>query len=48
MIKKLEDEVILFEGVCNLCNRAVDFIINRNKNSRFKFAALQSETTKKH
>lgn len=34
---------VLFDGVCNLCNASVNFIIDRDKNSRFVFAALQSE-----
>jgi predicted DCC family thiol-disulfide oxidoreductase YuxK len=35
--------VILFDGVCNLCNRTVQFILKRDKQSRFKFASLQGE-----
>lgn len=34
--------VILFDGVCNLCNGSVQFIIKRDVNSQFQFAALQS------
>ena len=34
--------VILFDGVCNLCNGAVQFIIKRDSKNRFHFAALQS------
>lgn len=34
---------ILFDGVCNFCNGAVNFVIQRDKKSRIKFAALQSE-----
>ncbi|MEQ8303678.1 MAG: thiol-disulfide oxidoreductase DCC family protein [Cyclobacteriaceae bacterium] len=34
--------VILFDGVCNLCNTSVQFIIKRDKASYFSFAALQS------
>lgn len=37
------DNIILFDGVCNLCNGAVQFIIKRDPAGRFKFAALQSE-----
>jgi predicted DCC family thiol-disulfide oxidoreductase YuxK len=37
-------EIILFDGVCNLCNAAVNFIIDRDPQNRFRFAALQSET----
>lgn len=36
-------KIILFDGVCNLCNGAVNFIIKRDKKDGFKFAALQSE-----
>tara|TARA_R110000851_G_scaffold77514_3_gene170738 strand:- start:254232 stop:254678 length:447 start_codon:yes stop_codon:yes gene_type:complete len=36
-------KIILFDGVCNLCNDAVTYIIKRDKKNVFKFAALQSE-----
>ena len=35
--------IILFDGVCNLCNGVVRFIIKRDKQNVFKFATLQSE-----
>ena len=35
--------IILFDGVCNLCNGAVQFIIKHDKKDKFKFAPLQSE-----
>jgi predicted DCC family thiol-disulfide oxidoreductase YuxK len=35
--------VVLFDGVCNLCNGAVQFIIKRDKQSKFLFASLQSD-----
>ena len=38
--------VILFDGVCNLCNGLVKFIIKRDKKKRFRFAALQSDYAK--
>lgn len=34
--------VILFDGVCNLCNRSVRFVIDRDPEARFLFAHLQS------
>jgi predicted DCC family thiol-disulfide oxidoreductase YuxK len=34
--------VVLFDGVCNLCNQSVVFIIKRDRSARFKFATLQS------
>jgi len=38
-----EHPVILFDGVCNLCNFWVNFIIDRDPQARFRFAALQSD-----
>ena len=38
-----EKKIILFDGVCNFCNFWVNFILDRDKNNIFKFAALQSE-----
>ena len=38
-----DKKIIRFEGVCNLCNGAVTYIIKRDKKNIFKFAALQSE-----
>lgn len=35
--------IILFDGVCNLCNQAVDFVIKQDKKSYYQFASLQSE-----
>lgn len=40
-------KIILFDGVCNLCNNSVQFVIKRDVNDVFQFAALQSETGKK-
>jgi predicted DCC family thiol-disulfide oxidoreductase YuxK len=34
--------VILYDGVCNLCNATVLFVIDRDPHGRFAFAALQS------
>jgi predicted DCC family thiol-disulfide oxidoreductase YuxK len=39
--------IILFDGVCNLCNGAVQFIIKRDAKDTFRFASLQSETGQK-
>ncbi|MCP4140669.1 MAG: DUF393 domain-containing protein [Chloroflexi bacterium] len=38
-----ENNIIIFDGVCNLCNWSVQFIIKRDPNAVFKFASLQSE-----
>jgi len=34
--------VILFDGVCNLCNKSVQFVIKRDPSGIFKYASLQS------
>ena len=39
----MDHPVILFDGVCNLCNGAVQFIIKRDPDSVFRFASLQSD-----
>jgi len=39
-------KTILFDGVCNLCNGAITFIIQRDKNDKFRYAPLQSEVGK--
>lgn len=39
---ELHKSVILFDGVCNLCNNSVNFVIDRDKSGQFKFSALQS------
>lgn len=36
-------KIILFDGVCNLCNASVNFIIDRDNKKLFQFASLQSE-----
>lgn len=38
---KTEKKIILFDGVCNLCNSSVTFVIQRDKKDLFRFAALQ-------
>ena len=38
-----DKKIILFDGVCNLCNGAVQFIIKRDKKDVFRFGALQSD-----
>ncbi|NMH29022.1 thiol-disulfide oxidoreductase DCC family protein [Flavobacterium sp. SE-s28] len=36
-------KIILFDGVCNLCNSFVQYVIERDKKDTFRFASLQSE-----
>ena len=35
-------KIILFDGVCNLCNGSVIFVLKREKKPIFKFASIQS------
>ena len=37
------ETIVLFDGVCNLCNSTVRFIFERDPHGRFRFAAQQSE-----
>ncbi len=41
---KINDQspILLFDGVCNLCNGFIQFIIKRDKEAVFRFASLQS------
>ena len=41
-----QHSIILFDGVCNLCNGAVQFVIKRDNKNQFLFASLQSEEGK--
>ena len=36
-------KIILFDGVCNLCDASVQYIIKHDKSDVFRFVALQSE-----
>jgi predicted DCC family thiol-disulfide oxidoreductase YuxK len=38
-----DKKIILFDGVCNLCNSAVLFVIKNDKKDIFRFVALQSD-----
>lgn len=43
----MKENVILFDGVCILCNKCVQYIIAHDPKAKFKFAPLQSEIGKK-
>ena len=44
MVQKIDSKiVVLFDGVCNLCNGAVQYLIRRDRKNVFRFASLQSE-----
>ncbi|MCU0473545.1 MAG: DUF393 domain-containing protein [Bacteroidales bacterium] len=36
------ENILLFDGFCNLCSRLVNFIIKRDKKAKFLFVSLQS------
>ena len=38
--------ILFFDGVCGLCNRAVDFVLQEDRDQKFLFAPLQGETFK--
>jgi predicted DCC family thiol-disulfide oxidoreductase YuxK len=38
------ERIIFFDGICNLCNQFVDFVIRKDKTGQFKFAPLQGPT----
>lgn len=40
---KQDFDIIYFDGVCNLCNASVDFIIKQDSHRKFRFASLQSQ-----
>jgi len=35
--------ILLYDGVCGLCNRAVQFVLRHDRTGIFRFASLQSE-----
>ncbi|MEI7508632.1 MAG: DCC1-like thiol-disulfide oxidoreductase family protein [Flavobacterium sp.] len=39
----LDKKIILFDGICNLCDSSVRFIINHDSQDVFRYVALQSE-----
>lgn len=43
----LDKKIILFDGVCNLCDNTVQFIIKHDKKDIFRFVALQSDLGQK-
>jgi predicted DCC family thiol-disulfide oxidoreductase YuxK len=41
--KEDRQQVVLFDGVCGMCNASVDFILNRDRDKKFLFSALQGK-----
>jgi predicted DCC family thiol-disulfide oxidoreductase YuxK len=44
---ELNEPVILYDGVCNLCNASVRFILKYEKNHSYRFAPLQGDFASK-
>jgi len=42
-VSSSQTHILLFDGVCNLCNRVVQFVIKRDTKATIKFASLQSD-----
>jgi predicted DCC family thiol-disulfide oxidoreductase YuxK len=43
-LSKIESNpIVLYDGVCGLCNHLVQFLLKRDTSDRFRFASLQSE-----
>lgn len=40
--------ILFFDGVCNLCDGFVQFVIKRDPEARFRFASLQSDFAKEY
>ena len=39
----MSNPIVLYDGVCGLCNRGVQFLLQRDSHDRLRFAALQSD-----
>ncbi|AIE87357.1 thiol-disulfide oxidoreductase DCC family protein [Fimbriimonas ginsengisoli] len=46
MIPALDHPTLFFDGVCNLCNASVDWVIRHDKARRFRYSSLQGDTAK--
>lgn len=42
-----DKKIILFDGICNLCDSSVQFIIKHEKKDSYRFVTLQSELGQK-
>ncbi|HSE33692.1 MAG TPA: DCC1-like thiol-disulfide oxidoreductase family protein [Pyrinomonadaceae bacterium] len=43
----MSDLIVLYDGVCGLCNRLNQFLLKRDQHDRLRFASLQSDLAKK-
>ena len=42
-----DKKIILFDGICNLCDATVQYVIKKDVNDVFRFVAIQSELGQK-
>lgn len=47
IMETMAHPIVLFDGVCNLCNGSIQFLIKRDRQAHFRFASLQSGTGQK-
>jgi predicted DCC family thiol-disulfide oxidoreductase YuxK len=43
----MQQSIVFFDGVCNLCNGTVQFLLKIDKHQRLQFGSLQGETAKR-
>lgn len=46
LMELTDQPVLFFDGVCNLCNGFIDFVVRRDGKRRYRFAPLQGETAR--
>ncbi|MGV3619045.1 MAG: thiol-disulfide oxidoreductase DCC family protein [Fimbriimonas sp.] len=44
LMEVTDHPVLFFDGVCNLCNSSIDFVVRHDKKRRYRFAPLQGQT----
>ncbi len=47
MPASISNPIILYDGVCGLCNRLLQFVLKHDSHDRFRFASLQSDFAKR-
>jgi predicted DCC family thiol-disulfide oxidoreductase YuxK len=45
---KKPDKIVFFDGVCNLCNNSVKFILKRDTNRKLLFSSIQGDYFREH
>jgi predicted DCC family thiol-disulfide oxidoreductase YuxK len=47
MTGAIEEPILLFDGTCNLCNSAIQFVLARERDHELRFVALQSSAARR-